>query len=72
MFMVKFPWLSFMFKFPYGMYSNSTVVLKADSVYKQAENYHPQVYVEECTHTDAESQQCNTLIDSDENGVFEV
>ena len=33
---------------PYDMYCNATAVLKIDSVYKQAKNYHPQVYVEEC------------------------
>ena len=38
---------------PYDMYCNATVVLKIDSVYKQGENYHPQVYVEECKYTDA-------------------
>ena len=38
---------------PYDMYCNATVALKTDSVYKQGENYHPQVYVEECKYTDA-------------------
>ena len=40
---------------PYDMYRNPTVVLNIDPVYKQG-NYHPQVYVEECKYTDAESQ----------------
>ena len=33
---------------PYDMYCNARVVLKIDSVYKQGQNYHPQLYVEEC------------------------
>ena len=57
---------------PYDMYCNATVVLKIDSVYKQSKNYHPQVYVEECKYTDAESQQCIMLSDSDDDGYFEV
>ena len=55
------------------MYCNATAVLKIDSVYKQGKNYHPQVYVEECKYTDAESQQCNMFSDDDyDNGFFEV
>ena len=57
---------------PYDMYCNAAAVLKIDSVYKQSKNYHPQVYVEECKYTDAESQQCSTLIDSDDDDFFEV
>ena len=38
-----------------------------DSVYKQGKNYHPQVYVEECKHTDAENQQCSKLSDDDDD-----
>ena len=48
---------------PYNMYWNATAVLKTDSVYKQSKSYHPQVYVEECKYTDAESHQCNMLSD---------
>ena len=40
---------------PYDMYCNAKAVLKIDSVYKQSENYYPQVYVEQCKYTDAES-----------------
>ena len=50
---------------PYNMHCNATAVLKIDSVYKQAKNYHPQVYVEECKYTDAENQQYNMLSDDD-------
>ena len=57
---------------PYDMYGNATVVLKIDSIYKQSKNYHPQVYVEECNYSDTESQQCNILSDSDDDGYFEV
>ena len=57
---------------PYDMYCNATVVLKIDSVYKQSKTYHPEVYVEECKYTDAESQQCSMLSDSDDDGYFEV
>ena len=56
---------------PYDMNCNATTALKIDSVYKQGKNYHPQVYVEECKHTDAEKQQCNMLSD-DDDGFFEV
>ena len=51
---------------PYNMYSNAMAVLNIDSVYKQSENYHPQVYAEECKYTDAESQQCSMLTDDDD------
>ena len=54
------------------MHCNATTVLKIDSVYKQSKNYHPQVHVEECKYTDAESQQCNMLSDDDDDGYFEV
>ena len=57
---------------PCDMYGNPTAVLKIDSVYKQSKNYHPQVYVEECKYTDAKSQQCSMLSDSDDDGYFEV
>ena len=56
---------------PYSMYCNATAVLKIDSVYRQGKNYHPQVYVQECEHTDAENRQCNMLSD-DGNDFFEV
>ena len=39
----------------YDMYSNATAVLKIYSVYKQSKNYHPQLYVEKCKYTNAES-----------------
>ena len=55
---------------PYDMHCNAAAVLKIDSVYKQSENYHPQVYLEEYKYTDAESQQCNML--SDDDGFFKV
>ena len=42
------------------MYCSATAVLKLYSVYKQGKYFHPQVFVEECKHTDAESQQCNS------------
>ena len=54
---------------PYDMYCNATAVLRMDSVYRQGENYHPQVYVEECKYTNAENQQCNMLSD-DDHGFF--
>ena len=54
----------------YDMYCNAAPVLKIDSVYKQIKNYHPQIYVEECKYTNAESQQCSML--SDNGGFFEV
>ena len=56
------------------MYCNATVLLKVDPVYKQGENYYPQVYVEECKYTDAESHQCNMLsdLDDDDDGYCEV
>ena len=56
---------------PYSMYCNASAVLKIDSVYGQGKNYHPQVYVQECEHTDAENRQCNMLSD-DDNDFFEV
>ena len=55
---------------PNHVYCNATAVLKIDSVYKQSKNYHPQVYVDECKHNDAESQQCNMM--SDDDGFFEM
>ena len=57
---------------PYDMYFNVTAVLKVDFVYKQSKYYHPHVYIEECKYTDAESQQCSVLGDSDDDGYFEV
>ena len=56
---------------PYDMYCNATGVLKNDSVYKQGQNYHPQVYFEEYKYTDAEKRQCNMLSDDDDE-FFEV
>ena len=52
------------------MYWNATAVLKIESVCKQSKNYHPQVYFEESKYTDAESQQCSTLSDSDDDHGF--
>ena len=46
----------------YNMYCNAAVFLNIDSVYKQSK-YHPQVYVEDCKYTDAESQQYSMLDD---------
>ena len=58
---------------PYDMYCNAKAVLKIDSVHKQAKNYHPQEYVEECKYTDAGNQQCSMLNkDDDENNFFVV
>ena len=37
---------------------------------QQRKNYYPQVYIEECKYTDAESQQCSYLTDNDD-GYFE-
>ena len=51
----------------YDMYCNATVLLEVDPVYKQGENYHPQVYVEECKYIDAERQQGNMLGDLDDD-----
>ena len=56
---------------PYDMYCHATAVLKIDPVYKQVQNYHPQVYVEECKYTNAENRQCNMLSYADD-GFFEV
>ena len=56
---------------PYDVHCNATAVLKIDSVCKQGKNYHTQVYVEGCKYTDAEKQQCNMLIDDDDE-FFEV
>ena len=44
------------------MYCNETAVLKIELVHKQSENYHPQVYVEECKCIDAESQQSSMMM----------
>ena len=56
------------------MYCNATAVLKIHSASKEGENYHPQLYAEECRYTDAENQQCNIFRDNDDNddGFFEV
>ena len=45
-------------------------VLKNVSVYKQDENYHSHVYVEECKYTDAENRQCHKLSDDDDDDGF--
>ena len=55
------------------MHCNATTVLKSNSVYKQSKNYHPQIYIEECENSDAKSQKCSMLSDSDKaDGRFEV
>ena len=51
----------------YDMHCNARTVLKINSVNKQGKDYHPQVYVEECKHTDAEKQQCSMLSDDDDD-----
>ena len=57
---------------PCNMYCNATAVLKIDYVCKQSKNYCPQIYVEECKYTDAESQQSSMLSDSDDDRYFGV
>ena len=57
---------------PYYIYYNTTAVLKVNPVHKQGKNYHPQVYVTQYKYTDAASQQCNMLSDSDDEGFSEV
>ena len=57
---------------PYETYCNATAVLKTDSVYRQRNNYHPQVYAKEYKYTDAEKQQCFMLSNDDDDGYFEV
>ena len=42
------------------------------SVQKQGEEYYLQVYVEKCKYTDAESQECNILIDSNDERFFQA
>ena len=54
------------------MCCNTTAVLNFNSVFKQGKNCYTQVYAEKCKHTDAESQQCNMLSNSDDDGFFEV
>ena len=53
------------------MYCNATAVLRIDSVYKQAKNYHHQVHVEDCKYINIEKQKYNMLSD-DDDGFFEV
>lgn len=55
---------------PQDMYCNAAAVLKVNSVQKQDKNYHPQVYVEECKYTDAESQDCNMLSHSNDDNEY--
>ena len=55
---------------PYNMHCNATAVLKIDFVYKQGKDYDLQVYVEECTYTDGENQQCSMLSDDDNDDSF--
>ena len=57
---------------PFDMYYDITAMLKIDSVYKQSKNCHPHIYAEECKNTNAESQQCRMLSDSDDDGYFVV
>ena len=48
---------------PYEMYCNATAA---------SLRYHLQVYAEKCKYIDAESQQCNILIDSNDKGFFQA
>ena len=66
----KFSWLRCSIR--HALQCKIGVKIKIDSTYKQSKNYYHQVYVEECKYIDAESQQCNMLSDSDDNGYFEV
>ena len=48
-------------------------MLKADSVFKLGKNNNPQVYVEECKCTNAESQRWSMLsVSGDDEGFFAV
>lgn len=57
---------------PYDLYCRTTAVLKVDFGNKQGKNYHPQVNVEDCKYTNAESQRCNILSNSDDDVCFEM
>ena len=57
---------------PYDLCCTTTAVLKVDSGNKQGKNYDPQVNVEDCKYTEAESQQCNILSNSDDGVCFEM
>ena len=52
---------------PYDMQCNAIEVLKVDSVYKPGKNYHPQLCIEKCKYTNAETQKCSILSDSDDD-----
>ena len=57
---------------PHNMHCSAMSLLNIDSVHKRGQNYHSQVYVEECKYTDAENQQCSMLSDDDNDGFLEV
>ena len=55
------------------MHCNATAVLENNSIYKQSKGCHCQVYIKECKKSDAESQKCSMLSNSDkDDGYFEV
>lgn len=56
----------------HDIYCIAKAVLKIESVYEQSKNDHPQAYVEKCKYTNAEGQQCNMLVDSDNDECFEM
>ena len=57
---------------PYDIYFTAAAVLKADLVYKQSRNYHPQLYVIKKKYADTERQQCNMQHYSDKDGFIEL
>ena len=50
----------------YNMHCNAIAVLKIDYVQDQSK------YVDKCKYTDAGSQQCSILFDSDDNVSFDI
>ena len=52
-------------KIPYNQHCEATAVLKISSVYKQGNNYYPQVYVEEAKIKPVENSKCILLSDSE-------
>lgn len=56
----------------YDLYCTTTAVLKVDSGNKPSKNDHPEVNVKDCKCTDAESQRCNILSNSDDDVCFEM
>ena len=49
------------------MYCSAAAVLRIFSACKQGKNYHSCVYVKNFMYTDAKTQQCNVLSDSDDD-----